>query len=169
MHRHNGMPKLLVLNGPNLNLLGQREPSIYGQATLEDLERLCEDWGHEFGAMVVCKQSNYEGQLLEWIHDAHEHSAHNATGGNPDSMRGMHGDGVQGLILNAGALTHYSYALRDAIAAQPLPTVEVHISNIYARESFRHTSVLAPVCKGSISGLGFLGYRLAIEYLLSDE
>lgn len=158
MHRHKNMPKLLILNGPNLNLLGQREPSIYGQATLEDLERLCEGWGHELDATIICKQSNYEGQLLEWIHETHEY---NAMGGSLDRIRG--------LILNAGALSHYSYALRDAIAAQPLPTVEVHISNIYARESFRHVSVLAPVCQGSISGLGFLGYRLAIEYLLSDE
>ncbi|GHF66751.1 type II 3-dehydroquinate dehydratase [Deinococcus ficus] len=137
---------LLVLNGPNLNRLGRREPSVYGSQTLEDLERQCEAWGAELGESVTCRQSNYEGQLIDWIHEAEE-------------------QGYDGIVLNPGALTHSSYALRDAIASQPLPVVEVHISNVDAREAFRHVSLTAPVCRGKISGLGFLGYRLAMEAL----
>ncbi|ACO46742.1 type II 3-dehydroquinate dehydratase [Deinococcus deserti] len=137
---------LLVLNGPNLNRLGLREPQVYGSLTLEDLERQCEAWGAELSESVTCRQSNFEGQLLEWIHEAQE-------------------QGFTGIVINPGALTHYSYALRDAIAGQPLPVVEVHISNVDAREEFRHRSVTAAVCHGKISGLGFLGYRLAMEYL----
>ncbi|WP_027481894.1 type II 3-dehydroquinate dehydratase [Deinococcus pimensis] len=137
---------ILVLNGPNLNLLGTREPEVYGRETLGDLETLCEAWGSELGVSVTCRQSNYEGQLLEWIHEAG-------------------GAGFTGIVINPGALTHYSYALRDAIAGQPLPVVEVHISNVDAREAFRHTSVTAAVCRGKISGLGLLGYRLAMEFL----
>ncbi|SMB94941.1 type II 3-dehydroquinate dehydratase [Deinococcus hopiensis] len=141
---------LLVLNGPNLNRLGLREPGVYGSQTLEDLERLCEAWGAELETPVTCRQSNYEGQLLEWVQDAQEH-------------------GFTGIVINPGALTHSSYALRDAIAGQPLPVVEVHISNVDAREAFRHTSVTAAVCRGKISGLGFLGYRLAMEALLEGS
>lgn len=137
---------LLVLNGPNLNRLGLREPQVYGSLTLEDLERQCEAWGAELSESVTCRQSNFEGQLLEWIHEAQE-------------------QGFTGIVINPGALTHYSYALRDAIAGQPLPVVEVHISNVDAREEFRHRSVTAAVCRGKISGLGVLGYRLAMEYL----
>lgn len=137
---------LLVLNGPNLNRLGLREPGVYGHQTLEDLERQCEAWGAEMEMTVTCRQSNYEGQLLEWVQEAQEH-------------------GFVGIVINPGALTHYSYALRDAIAGQPLPVVEVHISNVDAREEFRHKSVTAAVCKGKISGLGFTGYRFAMEYL----
>ena len=136
----------LVLNGPNLNRLGLREPGVYGAQTLEDLERQCEAWGAELGVAVTCRQSNFEGQLLEWIHEAQE-------------------QGFTGIVINPGALTHYSYALRDAISGQPLPVVEVHISNVDAREEFRHRSVTAAVCRGKISGLGFVGYRLAMEYL----
>jgi 3-dehydroquinate dehydratase-2 len=136
----------LVLNGPNLNRLGLREPGVYGEQTLEDLERQCEAWGAELGVAVTCRQSNFEGQLLEWIHEAQE-------------------QGFTGVVINPGALTHYSYALRDAIAGQPLPVVEVHISNVDAREEFRHHSVTAAVCRGKISGLGFAGYRLAMDYL----
>lgn len=138
---------ILILNGPNLNMLGKREPHIYGATTLTDLENQCEEWGAEIGLAVTCRQSNFEGQLIEWIQEAEEH-------------------GFQGIIINPGALTHYSYALRDAISSQKLPVVEVHISNVEARETFRHTSVTAPVCKGKISGLGILGYRFALEYLL---
>ncbi|MPY66850.1 type II 3-dehydroquinate dehydratase [Deinococcus sp. SDU3-2] len=141
---------ILVLNGPNLNRLGLREPGVYGSQTLEDLERLCEEWGAELGVPVTCRQNNHEGQLLEWIQDAEDH-------------------GFAGIVLNPGALTHYSYALRDAIAGQRLPVVEVHISNVDAREEFRHKSVTAAVCRGKISGLGFLGYRLAIEALVEGE
>ncbi|MBB6097701.1 3-dehydroquinate dehydratase-2 [Deinobacterium chartae] len=137
---------ILILNGPNLNMLGTREPQTYGSATLVDLEAQCEAWGAELGLAVSCRQSNFEGQLLEWIQEAEEH-------------------GFSGIVINPGALTHYSYALRDAIAGQRLPVVEVHISNVDARESFRHVSVTAGVCRGKISGLGFLGYRLAMEYL----
>ena len=140
---------LLVLNGPNLNRLGKREPGVYGTLTLEELERQCELWGSELSTTVTCRQSNFEGQLLEWIHDAEEH-------------------GFSGIVINPGALTHYSYALRDAIAGQNVPVVEVHISNVDAREEFRHTSVTAAVCKGKISGLGFSGYRFAMEFLVEE-
>lgn len=137
---------ILVLNGPNLNLLGQREPGVYGAGTLEDLETDCQAWGTELGVAVTCHQSNFEGQLLEWVQQAS-------------------GQGFTGIVINPGALTHYSYALRDAIAGQPLPVVEVHLSNVDAREEFRHRSVTAAVCKGKVSGLGFLGYKFALEYL----
>lgn len=140
---------LLVLNGPNLNRLGKREPGVYGTLTLEELERQCELWGSELSTTVTCRQSNFEGQLLEWIHDAEEH-------------------GFTGIVINPGALTHYSYALRDAISGQNVPVVEVHISNVDAREEFRHTSVTAAVCKGKISGLGFAGYRFAMEFLVEE-
>ncbi|ANE42923.1 MULTISPECIES: type II 3-dehydroquinate dehydratase [Deinococcus] len=141
---------LLIINGPNLNRLGLREPGVYGLQTIEDLERQCETWGAELGEPVTCRQSNFEGQILEWVHEAQE-------------------QGFGGIVINPGALTHYSYALRDAIASQPLPVVEVHISNVDAREEFRHTSVTAAVCRGKISGLGFVGYRLAMEYLTELE
>ncbi|GGM10657.1 type II 3-dehydroquinate dehydratase [Deinococcus aerophilus] len=137
---------LLILNGPNLNRLGLREPGVYGSQTIEDLERQCEAWGAELGETVTFRQSNFEGQLLEWVQEAQE-------------------QGFTGIVINPGALTHYSYALRDAISGQPLPVVEVHISNVDAREAFRHVSVTAAVCRGKISGLGFFGYRLAMEYL----
>jgi len=140
---------ILVLNGPNLNLLGTREPAVYGRESLGDLESLCEAWGGELGVTVTCRQSNFEGQLLEWVHEAAA-------------------AGFLGIVINPGALTHYSYALRDAISGQSLPVVEVHISNVDAREAFRHVSVTAGVCRGKISGLGFLGYRLAMEYLLES-
>ncbi|MGY2893606.1 type II 3-dehydroquinate dehydratase [Deinococcus sp. UYEF24] len=136
----------LILNGPNLNLLGKREPGIYGTGTLEDLERQCEEWGAELGVSVTCHQSNFEGQLLEWVQQAA-------------------GQGFTGIVMNPGALTHYSYALRDAVAGQSLPVVEVHISNVDAREEFRHKSVTAAVCRGKISGLGWAGYRFAMEFL----
>lgn len=141
---------ILVLNGPNLNLLGTREPGVYGATTLTDLEAMCENWGAELGTNVTCRQSNYEGQLLEWIHEAESH-------------------GFTGIVINPGAFTHYSYALRDAIAGQKLPVVEVHISNVDAREEFRHKSVTAAVCKGKISGLGVYGYRLAMDYLMETQ
>jgi 3-dehydroquinate dehydratase II len=141
---------ILILNGPNLNMLGKREPQVYGNTTLEDLEALCEDWAGDLGSSATCRQSNFEGQLLEWIQNASE-------------------EGFTGIVINPGALTHYSYALRDAISSQTLPVIEVHISNVDAREAFRHVSVTAPVCKGKISGLGVLGYKLALEYFLGGE
>ncbi len=137
---------ILVLNGPNLNLLGKREPEVYGAETLEDLEAQCQAWGAEVGVTVLCRQSNYEGQLLDWLHRAEE-------------------EGVQAVVINPGGLTHTSVSLRDAIAGIRLPVVEVHLSNIYARESFRHKSLIAAVCRGSLAGLGFEGYGAAIRYL----
>ncbi len=139
---------ILILNGPNLNRLGSREPDVYGHLTLPDLETMIETWGAELGLAVACKQSNFEGQLLEWVQTASD-------------------SGFTGIVINPGALTHYSYALRDAIAGQPLPTLEVHLSNVHAREQFRHSSVTAGVCVGSILGLGAQGYRLALEYFAS--
>jgi 3-dehydroquinate dehydratase II len=137
---------ILILNGPNLNRLGTREPGIYGNETLQDLEHHCRTWALELGLHAECRQSNFEGQLLEWVQTANEH-------------------GFTGMIINPGALTHYSYALRDAIGGQPLPVLEVHLSNVHAREEFRHKSVVAAVCVGAIIGLGSQGYRLALEYL----
>lgn len=135
-----------VIDGPNLNRLGVREPEIYGERTAQDLTN---DLGH-YGAKLQChidhKQSNYEGELIGWIHES--------------------GAAVDGVILNAGALTHYSIALRDAIASVTIPVIEVHLSNIHARESFRHESVLSPVVSGQIVGFGFLGYELAVQALV---
>ncbi|MGC5324399.1 type II 3-dehydroquinate dehydratase [Brevibacillus sp. SYSU BS000544] len=139
------MASLLLLNGPNLNLLGKREPEIYGYETLDDIvERLglvCQ----ELGVTLVHKQSNHEGVLIDAIHEA----------------KGVH----DGIIMNPGAFTHYSYALRDAIAAVNLPTIEVHLSNVHAREEFRHHSVIAPVVIGQIVGLGSDGYEWAVRAL----
>lgn len=137
--------KILVLNGPNLNLLGVREPSIYGNRDLDSLVEELIARGRSLGVEVCHFQSNSEGALIDRIHDAL---------GKFD-----------GIIFNPGALSHYSYALRDAIGAVGLPVIEVHISNISARESFRNLSVVAPACIGQISGLGFEGYGLALDYL----
>lgn len=139
-------PRLLLLNGPNLNLLGQREPHIYGAQTLAELEAQCQDWAQACGCVLRCQQSNHEGQLIDWIHQGWE-------------------EGVQGLIINPGGLTHTSVALRDAIAGVALPTLEVHISNVHAREAFRQHSYIAAVCVGSIAGLGTAGYEMAIRFL----
>lgn len=136
--------KILVMNGPNLAALGRREPDVYGTTTLADLDAACVAWGAAHGAEVRCAQSNAEGPLIDALHDAVP-------------------DGVDGIVLNAGGYTHTSVALRDAIAAIPVPVIEVHLSNVYAREAFRHTSLLAPVCAGTITGLGPAGYRAAID------
>lgn len=143
------MKKIAILNGPNLNLLGQREPGVYGRHTLAELEEACRSWAVERGADAVCRQSNHEGQLIDWLHASAS-------------------DGSAGIVLNAGGYTHTSVALRDAIAAIAAPVVEVHISNVHAREAFRHRSLIAPVCAGSISGFGVQGYKLAI-YALIDS
>ncbi|MCL6587063.1 MAG: type II 3-dehydroquinate dehydratase [Anoxybacillus sp.] len=143
------MARLLLLNGPNLNRLGKREPHIYGSDTLNDLEQQLMAFAAEHGATLTCFQSNHEGEIIDEIH---------AAEGTYD-----------GIILNAGAFTHYSYAIRDAIASVNVPVVEVHISNIHAREPFRHVSVIAPVTIGQIVGLGFTGYRLAILALLERK
>jgi len=140
------MVRILVLNGPNLNRLGLREPDVYGHETLEDLENQLKEWGTKHQIDVQCVQSNHEGELIDQIHQA-------------SSM-------YAGLIINPGAFTHYSYAIRDAIASISLPVIEVHISNVYKREEFRHHSVIAPVCIGQIAGLGLYGYTLALEALV---
>jgi 3-dehydroquinate dehydratase II len=138
--------KILVLNGPNLNLLGQREPGIYGATTLQDIEAMLHKEATLLDAEVVCVQSNHEGVLVDQIHAA----------------RGQN----HGLLINAGAYTHTSVALRDAISAVSLPTVEVHLSNIYCREVFRHHSYIAPVAIGQISGFGTDSYRLGLYALV---
>jgi len=144
------MPAILVLNGPNLNLLGTREPATYGSTTLADVERLCADRGGELGYTVEFRQSNHEGVLIDAIHEA--------------GRRFKDGD-VAGVVFNAGAYTHSSIALHDAVRAVEVPVIEVHISNVHARESFRHHSWLSPVAAGIIVGFGVDGYVMAIEAL----
>ena len=139
------MEKLLVINGPNLNMLGVREPGIYGNTGLEAISAELREYAAARGVHCEFFQSNHEGDLIDKIHSAK---------GNFD-----------GVVINAGALTHYSYALRDAIACVKIPFVEVHMSNIHAREEFRHTSVIAPVCVGQIAGFGKNSYFLAINAL----
>ena len=135
--------KVLVLNGPNLNLLGVREPGVYGNESLEIIENELKNEAAKLDITLDCFQSNHEGKLIDELHRAMS--------------------SADGVILNAGALTHYSYALRDAIAAIKIPVIEVHMSNIHAREEFRHTSVIAPVCAGSIAGFGKNSYMLALK------
>jgi 3-dehydroquinate dehydratase-2 len=136
---------ILVINGPNLNLLGTREPEKYGTSTLADVEQLARSAAEAHGFTAECVQSNHEGVLLDAIHAARETAA--------------------GIVINAGAFTHTSVALRDALAAVQLPAVEVHITNVHQREEFRHHSYLSPVCSAVIVGAGVAGYRLAIDYL----
>ncbi|HYG34911.1 MAG TPA: type II 3-dehydroquinate dehydratase [Clostridia bacterium] len=135
--------RILFLNGPNLNLLGQREPGIYGRTTLADIEAKVRRRAAELGADIEFRQSNLEGELVEWIQKAREQ--------------------FQVIVINAAAYTHTSIALRDAISAVGIPTIEIHLSNIHAREEFRHTSMIASVCKGQISGFGAFSYVLAVE------
>jgi 3-dehydroquinate dehydratase-2 len=137
---------IYVLNGPNLNLLGTREPATYGHATLADVEKLCTDTAARFGLKADCRQSNREGELIDFIHEAHAVKA-------------------VGIIINAGGYSHTSIALHDALVAVKIPTVEVHISNIHARESFRHHSFTAMAAFASLCGFGIDGYRLAISGL----
>lgn len=138
---------ILVVHGPNLNLLGQREPGVYGLATLDDINRWLESDGEKLGAKVSPVQSNHEGALVDAIHTALEQH--------------------QGILINPGAYTHTSVAIRDAIAAVKVPTVEVHLSNVYRREEFRHHSYIAPVAIGQISGFGSDSYRLGLQALVN--
>lgn len=139
------MKKYLVINGVNLNMLGIREPGIYGSSTLADLEENVTKKAEKLGVSVDFYQSNIEGEIVNKIHAAY---------GTYD-----------GIIINPGAFTHYSYAIRDAFSSVKMPVIEVHISNIHKREEFRHTSVIVPECIGQICGLGFKGYELALEAL----
>ncbi len=138
------MTSILVLHGPNLNLLGTREPEVYGRETLAAIDALIADRAQRLEVQVRCCQSNCEGALIDALHQAQE----------------------QGLLFNPGAFTHYSLALRDAVAAKGLPTVEVHLSNVHAREAFRQHSVIAPVCLGQIAGFGSFSYVLGLEALV---
>jgi 3-dehydroquinate dehydratase-2 len=135
-----------VINGPYLNLLGAREPETYGRSTLKDVEQLCREAGKPLGLTVEFRQSNHEGELIDWIQEAAAKKA-------------------AGVVLNAGGYTHTSVAIRDAIAAVAVPVIEVHISNIFARDDFRHVSHIAPVAKGTVCGFGVNGYALAISGL----
>jgi 3-dehydroquinate dehydratase-2 len=139
--------RVLVLNGPNLGRLGKREPSVYGTATYADLVATCEKAGQELGLTIDVRQTEFEGELVTWIHEAC--------------------DGSLPVVLNAGALTHYSYALADAVKMRTAPLVEVHISNIAAREGFRHESVITAVASGIIAGFGFQSYVLALHAVAS--
>lgn len=141
------MKTVFVLNGPNLNMLGKREPGIYGGKTLKDIEADCIAAGRELGFSVDFRQSNHEGVLVDWLHEAD--------------------DKAVGIAINAGAYTHTSIALHDAIRAISVPVVEVHISNIHAREEFRHRSMIAPAAKGMICGFGPASYTLALSALKS--
>lgn len=140
------MTSLLVLNGPNLNLLGTRQPEVYGSVTLDDIQVMCEAHVASRGIQLEFAQSNHEGAMVDQIHAA----------------KGVHA----GIVLNAGAYTHTSIALHDAIASVEVPTVEIHLSNIHARESFRHTSFIAPVALGQIAGFGAQSYTLGLDALI---
>ena len=135
--------KILFLNGPNLNLLGQREPEVYGRTTLGDIEAKVRERAAKFKAEIEFRQSNIEGELVNWVQEA----------------KGK----FEVIVLNAAGYTHTSVALRDAIAAVAVPTIEIHLSNVFAREEFRHTSLIAPVCRGQIAGFGADSYILAVE------
>ena len=138
--------KILLLHGPNLNLLGMREPEIYGSTTLNDVNERMSALGKELGAEIECLQSNHEGALIDALHDARTWAS--------------------GVVFNPGGYTHTSVALRDAITAIVIPVIEVHLSNVYAREEFRHTSLVSAVCKGKVSGFGWRSYELGLRGLI---
>jgi 3-dehydroquinate dehydratase-2 len=140
-------PAILVLHGPNLNLLGTREPAVYGRVTLPEVNRAVQRHAASRGARAVCRQSNHEGELVDWIQSAER-------------------EGFRGIVFNPGALSHYSIALRDAVASQRVPVVEVHLSNIHAREEFRRHSVTAAPAAGQISGFGPASYLLGLDAAL---
>lgn len=140
------MKKIWFLNGPNLNLLGKREPHIYGSKSLEEIESYIRTKTQSLAVEIQWRQTNHEGVLIDWIHEA--------------------GEKADVIVLNAGAYTHTSIAIRDAISAVNVPVIEVHLSNIYSREDFRHHSMIAPVCKGVISGFGWYSYLIALEAAL---
>ncbi len=142
------MKSILILHGPNLNLLGMREPEVYGDWTLEDINAELISVGQDLGVRVRCFQSNSEGELIDALHEARSWAA--------------------GVVFNPGAYTHTSIALRDAISAIEIPVVEVHLSNVYAREEFRHKSLLAPVCLGKITGFGWRSYWLGLQALVGS-
>jgi 3-dehydroquinate dehydratase II len=142
--------KILVLHGPNLNLLGTREPGVYGKVTLAEIDRMLRDHARRRGSAVECRQSNHEGQLVDWLQAAPR-------------------EGFGGVVFNPGALTHYSIALRDAVAAIKVPVVEVHLSNVHGREEFRRHSVIAAVARGQISGFGPQSYLLGFDALTADS
>jgi len=142
------MQKILVIHGPNLNLLGKRKPEIYGNMDLEKINEEIKKFAENSSIDIEIIQSNEEGEIVDAVQKAEGYSA---------------------IVINPGGYTHTSVAIRDAIEAVETPTVEVHLSNIYAREDFRHTSMIAPVCEGQISGLGWFGYILALEYLMSKS
>lgn len=138
------MPRILVVNGPNLNLVGSREPDTYGSVPFEELNKQLSALAEDLHIELSFFQSNHEGELIDFIQ--------------------TEGVGADGMILNAGALSHYSYALRDVISAVDIPTAEVHMTNVSAREEFRHGSVITPVCIGQISGFGYYGYAMALSF-----
>lgn len=144
------MPTILVLNGPNLNLLGTREPAVYGSATLADVQALCEATGRQLGVDVDFRQSNHEGVLIDWLHEA---------------GAAFRAGSVLGVVFNAGAYTHTSVALHDAVKGCGVPMIEVHISNVHAREPFRQHSYLSPAAAGIVVGFGIDGYALAMQGL----
>lgn len=144
------MKKYLILNGPNINLTGLREKSVYGAQTYDDLIAMVRREAEQLGCEVRCVQSNHEGALIDAIQQAYF-------------------DGFDGIVFNPGGYTHTSVALHDAVASVPLPTVEVHMSNIHAREAYRHVSMTASACRGQIAGFGFLGYLMALRALLEDS
>jgi len=138
--------KILILHGPNLNLLGTREPEVYGSMTLDDINKKITELGKELGTEIKCAQSNHEGALIDALQDARTWAS--------------------GVVFNPGGYTHTSVALRDAISAIVIPVIEVHLSNVYAREEFRHTSLVSAVCRGKVSGFGWHSYELGLRGLI---